>query len=90
MTRAAISEEAQLEEFTYQTQEATVTEVHISFPEYAGGEARTWFIGAGSSKTNPEDEFDQYLGHRLALARALQDVAAEILSDYFGARKKRK
>lgn len=93
MSGAVIKEEGNLEEVTFQTEDATITEVSVYFTDYFGKSngANLVFTGSGSAKTNPEDEFDQYLGHRLAFARALQDVAAEILSDYFGkARKNRK
>lgn len=94
MSSALLNEEAAFTEATFQTEDVTLSQVHVIFTDYvdyAGGTQRIAFTGKGSAKTNPEDEFDQYLGHRLALARALQDAAAEILSDYFGkARGKRK
>lgn len=91
MSGAIVDEEATFEEATYQTEDVTITEVTVYFGDYLGkdrGAADLVFTGKGSAKTNPEDEFDQYLGHRLALARALQDVAAEILNDYFGKKRK--
>lgn len=93
MGSALLNEEASFSEQTYQTEDVTLTQVSVEFWDYVvnGGTERVVFTGKGSAKTNPEDEFDQYLGHRLALARALQDAAAEILQDYFGkARAKRK
>lgn len=91
MGSALLNEEASFTEQTLQTEDATITQVEVFFGDYVDGSRRVFFTGKGSAKTNPEDEFDQYLGHRLALARALQDAAAEILQDYFGkARGKRK
>lgn len=91
MGSALLNEEASFSEQTYQTEDVTLTQVSVEFWDYADGAQRVIFTGKGSAKTNPEDEFDQYLGHRLALARALQDAAAEILQAYFGkARGKRK
>lgn len=91
MGYAQLEEAANFSEFTFQTEDVTITEVGVLFSDYSDGTNRVYFVGKGSAKTNPEDEFDQYLGHRLALARALQDAAAEILQDYFGkARAKRK
>lgn len=91
MGSAQLNEEALLLEETFQTEDVTLTQVTVTFNDYRDGVRRVYFTGKGSAKTNPEDEFDQYLGHKLALARALQDAAAEILQDYFGkARAKRK
>lgn len=88
MSGALVQEEATFVESTYQTEDVTLSEVSVAFSDYANGQRTIYFTGKGSAKTNPEDEFDQYLGHKLALARALQDVAAEILSDYFGKKRK--
>lgn len=86
MAKLFLDEEATVTEITAQTEEATLTEIVVTFTDFPYD---SW-TGAGWAKTNPEDDADSRKGRKLALARALQDVAAEMINEEMGKKAKKK
>lgn len=86
MARLFLDEEATFQETTAQTEEATLTEIVVIFTDTPFD---SW-TGSGWAKTNPEDDADSRKGRKLAFARALQDVAAEMINEEMGKKSKKK
>jgi hypothetical protein len=65
---------SELNHIVLQTEEAAVAEVTL---EYRGRD----YKGTGDTKKHPTDEHDPAYAHNLALARALMELALNLIND---------